>query len=240
MSNWLDPRAWALQQDSRDADGLDDAGDSGGIDDLGDDRARSTPAAAPGATLPPFRPSLMLERTRFFVDLSGTSKVIVDVDHVSGSASLYRDGRHAQTSAMPVRFPLGADSIEVVAGRYGMHRIHLIRADGSERRLDPEPGTPEFWRARLDRRHPRISRAMSLCAVIVLTVNPVMLAPQALELITELPVWSDRFTPLRSPIDLPAWTNSALTVTAGLAAIERALTFRHHRLLDVDTDGIEA
>lgn len=240
MSNWLDPRTWALQQGSRDAGGLDGVGGSGGIDDLGDDRAWSTPAPAPGATLPLFRPSLSLHRTRFSIDLPDTSTATVDVDHVSGSASLYRDGRHAQTSAMPVRFPLVTDSIDVVAGRYGMHRIHLIRADGSERRLHPAPGTPEFWRARLDRRHPRISRALSLCAVIVLTVNLVLLAPQALELITELPLWSDRFTPLRSPIDLPAWTNSALTVTAGLAAIERALTFRHHRLLDVDTDGIEA
>ncbi|MGJ9413681.1 hypothetical protein ACHAAC_13330 [Aeromicrobium sp. CF4.19] len=141
---------------------------------------------------------------------------------------------------MPVRFPLGSDSIDVVASRYGMQRIHLVGADGSRRRLDPAPGTPEFWRARLSRRHPRISRALSVCAVMVLTINLILLAPQMLELLTHLPLWSDRFQPFRSPVSLPAWTNSVLTVTAGLAGIERALTFRHHRVLDVETDGIEA
>ncbi|MBB1058653.1 hypothetical protein G6020_14965 [Dietzia sp. B19] len=240
MSDWLDPRGSTSRRVSRDAGGLDSDGGWDGLDDFEDGGTWFMSAPTPGAALPPFRPSLTLQRTRFFVDLSDTSTATVDVDHTSGSASLYRDGQHTQTSAMPVRFPLGADSIDVVAGRYGMHRIHLIRADGSQRRLDPAPGTPEFWRARLSRRHPRMSLALSVCAVIVLTVNLVLLAPQALELITHLPLWSDRFAPFTSPVVLPAWANSALTVTAGLAAIERALTFRRHRLLDVETDGLGA
>ena len=166
--------------------------------------------------------------------------VTIDVDHLSGRASLYRDGGHVQTSDMPVRFPLGSDSIEVAASRYGMQRIHLVRADGSQRRLDPAPGTPEHWRAQLSRRHPGVGRVLAAAAVIVLTINLILLAPQLLELVTHLPLWADRFAPFVSPIDLPAGVNTALTLTAALAAVERALTFRHHRLLDVETDGIGA
>ncbi|GHH43732.1 hypothetical protein [Streptomyces candidus] len=155
-------------------------------------------------------------------------------------ASLYRDDRHVQGSDMPVRFPLGADSIEVAASRYGMRRIHLISADGSQRRLDPTSGTPEHWRAQFSRRHPRGGRALAACAVIVLMTNLILFAPQLLDLVTHLPLWADRCTPFASPVDLPAWANTVLTVTAGLAGIERALTFRHHRLLDAETDGNES
>lgn len=199
-----------------------------------------TPVPVRGSPLPAFRPSLSLQRTRFTIDLHDASTATVDVDHLSGRASLYRDDRHVQSSDMPVRFPLGPDRIEVAASRYGMQRIHLIRADGSQRRLDPAPGTPEHWRAQLSRRHPGVGRGLAVGAVIVLTINLILLAPQLLELVTHLPLWADRFAPFASPIDLPAGVNIALTLTAGLAGIERALTFRHHRLLDVEADGIEA
>lgn len=206
----------------------------------GNDEDWFTPSPVRGSPLPAFRPSLSLQRTRFAIDLHAASTATVDVDHLSGRASLYRDDQHVQTSDMPVRFPLGSDRIEVAASRYGMQRIHLIRADGSQRRLDPAPGTPEHWRAQLSRRHPRIGRALAVSAVIVLTINLILLAPQLLELVTHLPLWADRFAPFASPINFPAGANMALTLTAGLAGIERALTFRHHRLLDVETDGIEA
>ncbi|ONK12266.1 hypothetical protein [Streptomyces sp. MP131-18] len=212
-----------------------------GLESLdGDAEAWSTPAPEPGSPLPPFRPSLSLQRTRFAIDLPDASTATVDVDHLSGRASLYRNDRHVQTSDMPVRFPLGSDCIEVAASRYGMQRIHLISADDSRRRLDPAPGTPEHWRAQLSRRHPGVGRALAACAVIVLTINLILLAPQLLDPVTHLPLWADRFTPFVSPIDLPAWANTALTITAGLAGTERALTFRHHRLLDAETDGIES
>lgn len=190
--------------------------------------------------MPPFRPSLSLERTRFAVDLPDGSIATVDVDHLSGRASLYLEHRHVQTADMPVRFPLGPDSIEVAASRYGMQRIHLVGANGNQRRLDPAPGTPEHWRAQLSRRHPGVGRALATGAVIVLVVNLTLLAPQLLEVVTHLSLWTDRFTPFVSPIDLPAQANTALTVAAALAGIERALTFRNHRLLDAETDGIES
>jgi hypothetical protein len=215
------------------SDGFDEWGGSGG--DIG-----FSPTPDPGAALPPFRPSLTMQRTRFAIDLPDAATLTVDIDHAAGQASLYRDGRHERTAEMPVRFPVGSDRIEVVASRYGMQRIHLVRADGSQRQLEPAPGTPEYWRARFSRRYPKWGRALAIGAVVVLVVNLAILAPQLLEVLTHIPLWSDRFAPFVSPITLPAWTNTVLTVVAALAGIERALTFRHSRVLDVETDGIEA
>ncbi|RKS08685.1 hypothetical protein DFP74_4402 [Nocardiopsis sp. Huas11] len=236
MNGWNDPWTGAPRKGPHDDGRIDGYDGLGGLE--GDAGAWSTPAPEPGAPLPPFRRSLSLQRTRFAIDLSDASTATVDIDHLSGRASLYRDDRHVRTCDMPVRFSLGSDGIEVAASRYGMQRIHLVSADGSQRRLDPAQGAPEHWRAQLSLRHPGVGRALAAGAVIVLTVNLILLAPQLLELVTHLPHWTDRFTPFVSPIDLPAWANTALTITAGLAGIERALTFRHHRLLDAETDGI--
>ncbi|NGO41785.1 hypothetical protein [Streptomyces ureilyticus] len=211
MNDWHDPWTGAARKDPHGFDGLE------GLD--GDAETWSTPAPEPGSPLPPFRPSLSLQRTRFAIGLRDASTATVDVDHMSGRASLYRDDRHVQTSDMPVRFPLGSDSIEVAASRYGMQRIHLINADADRRRLDPAPGTPEHWRAQLSRRHPGVGRALAACAVIVLTMNLILFAPQLLELVTHLPLWADRFTPFVSPIDLPAWANTEQSVNRRRALV---------------------
>ncbi|SHI67248.1 hypothetical protein SAMN05421803_101895 [Nocardiopsis flavescens] len=239
MNDRYDPWTGAGSEDPHGFDGPDGPDGLDGLGGLdGDAGAWSAPDPAPGAPLPPFRPSLALERTRFAIGLDDASTATVDVDHTSGRASLYRDGRHVRTADMPVRFPVGTAGIEVAASRYGMQRIHLVGADGGPRRLEPAPGTPEHWRARLSRRHPGVGRALAVGAVVVLAVNLLLLAPQLLESATHLPLWADRLTPFVSPVDLPAWANTALTATAALAGIERALTFRHHRLLDAETDGI--
>ncbi|GAB2474884.1 hypothetical protein GCM10027063_14700 [Promicromonospora xylanilytica] len=240
MNGWDDDlRGGSTGKDPDGIEGLDDLDGFEGFE--GDEGALSEPAPEPGASLPPFRPSLLLERTRFAVDLpdASTATATIDVDHISGRASLYRDDHHVQTADMPVRFALGPDVIEVAASRYGMQRIHLVSANGSRRRLDPAPGTPEHWRAQLSRRHPGAGRALAAGAVIVLVINLILVAPQLLEVVTHLPLWADRFTPFVSPVDLPAPANTALTIAAALAGIERALTFRHHRLLDTETDGID-
>ncbi|GAB3615926.1 hypothetical protein GCM10027416_04830 [Okibacterium endophyticum] len=125
MKGWDDPQPGSTGEGPDGFDGLED------LD--GDAEAWSTPAPQPGSPLPPFRPSLALQRTRFSVDLPDASSSTVDVDHMSGRASLYRDERHVQTADLPVRFPLGSDSIEVAASRYGMQRIHLISANGRAR-----------------------------------------------------------------------------------------------------------
>lgn len=238
MSGWRSPWDGATRKGPHNHDRIDDFDGLDGLDGVGGEWP--TPVPEPGSPLPPFRPSFSLQRTRFAIELRDASTATVDVDHLSGQASLYRDDAHVRTSDMPAWFPLGADSIEVAASRYGMQRIHLVRVDGSQRRLDPAPGTPEHWRAQLSRRHPGVGRALAVGAVIVLTINLTLLAPQLLELVTHLPLWADRFAPFASPIDLPAGVNTALTLIAGLAGIERALTVRHHRLLDAETDGIDA
>lgn len=241
MSDGHDPWEGAARKDPDGGgriDGFEGIEGFGGLE--GNEGGWLTPVPVRGSPLPAFRPSLSLRRTRFAIDLHDASNATVDVDHLSGKASLYRDDRHVQTSDMPVRFPLGSDRIEVAASRYGTKRIHLNRAGGTQRRLDPVPGTPEHWRAQLSRRHPGFGRGLAAGAVIVLTINLILLAPQLLDLVTHLPLWAERFAPFASPIDLPAGVNMALTLTAGLAGIERALTFRHHQLLDVETDGIEA
>ncbi|MBU7596243.1 hypothetical protein JGS22_000970 [Streptomyces sp. P38-E01] len=179
-----------------------------------------------------------MQRTRFTADLADESIATVDIDHASGRASLYRNNRHVRTAEMPTGFTLGSERIEVAVSPYGMRRICLTRADGAQERLDPAPGTPEHWRERLSQRHPKVSRATAVGAVAVLVVNLVLLAPQLLEVVAHLSVRSDRFPPSVSPVSLPVWLNTILTVTAALAATERALTFRHHRIVDIETEGL--
>lgn len=208
-------------------------------DRLYDGLGANQPTPARGSPLPTFRPSPLLQRTRFAIDLDDASTATIDIDHTLGRASFFLDDRLVQTSDMPVHFSVGSDSIDVVAGKYGMQRIHLVRADGRETLLYPAPGTPEHWRARLGRRHPRVARVLAVSAVVVLTTDLFLLAPQLLQLITHMPVWADHFASFTSPINLSAELNTALTVTAGLAGVERALTFRNHRLLDIETDGID-
>ncbi|OKA04891.1 hypothetical protein ATP06_0227850 [Amycolatopsis regifaucium] len=48
----------------------------------------------------------------------------------------------------------------------------------------------------------------------------------------KLPPVAARFGTFVSPISLPAWLNSLLTIGAALASIERALRLRHNRFLD--------
>ncbi|MEV5807220.1 hypothetical protein [Streptomyces parvulus] len=220
----------------RDDDAAWGFGSFGGLDDGMGSWSKTPPA--PGAPLPRFRPSLTLERTRFATRLPDASTVTIDVDHLSGQASLYHDDQHVRTADMPVRFACGSARVDVAASRYGMKRIHLVSADGSRRRLDPAPGTPEYWRARLSGRHPDVGRALAVGAVLALVVNLALISPQFLQTVTHVPQWADHFAPFVSPIRLPAWANTALTITAALAGVERALAFRHHRLLDATADGM--
>ncbi|GAA3852366.1 hypothetical protein [Streptomyces sedi] len=213
---------------------------SSGLGDLdGGAEARWPPAPPPGAPLPPFRPSLLLRRTRFAIDLPEASTATVDVDHSAGLASLYRDDRHVQTAEMPVEFQLERGRIDVAASRFGMERISLVAADGSQRQLVPAPGTPEHWRAQLSRRRPGMGRALAAAAVLVLVVNLMVLAPQLLDLLTHQSIWTGRFPSFDSPLALPAWANTALAVLGALAGVERALSLRNHWLLDVETAGMD-
>ncbi len=212
-------------------------GEADGLD--AGDEPQWVSAPAPGAPLPRFRRSLLLQRTRFAIELPDASTATVDVDHAAGLASLYLDGRHVRTAEMPSTFRLEHGRIDVAASRFGTEKIQLVAADGTSHRLDPAPGTPEHWRAQLSRRHPGIGRALAAAAVLVLVVNLMVLAPQLLDLLTHQAVWADRFPPFDSPLDLPAWANTSLAVLGALAGVERALSLRNHWLLDVETAGLD-
>jgi len=69
----------------------------------------------------------------------------------------------------------------------------------------------------------------------VLLVGLVLLVPQLLELVTRIDAVAERVGVFTSPVSLPPWLNTTLTVAGVLASLERALTLRNHWLLDVDT-----
>ncbi|WP_224386892.1 hypothetical protein [Pseudonocardia sp. ICBG1293] len=150
-------------------------------------------------------------------------------------ARLYRDGQRVSTAEMPAGFTVPGGRIEVDAGLYGVTRVHLVRPDGQERRLAPAPGTLEYGRAVLTRDHPRLSRGIAVTAVMILLVNLVLAAPTWLEMVTSVPEVAARFGTFTSPVLLPGWLLATLTVAGVVAAMERAITWRHHRVVDAET-----
>lgn len=142
---------------------------------------------------------------------------------------LYRDGRQdrVQHGTAAFRLPDGA-RIEAAMSTYGLRRAHLVLPDGTERALEPAPGTAERWRADLDDRHPVLSRRLGTASWTVLVIALVLQVPQLVALVSELTGWF-AFT---APISLPSWLNTPLTFAAALAGIERALRLRYHWLLD--------
>src|SRR5699024_5206161 len=85
------------------------------------------------------------------------------------------------------------------------------------------------------RRHPGASRVIGLIAVVILLVGLVLMVPQAAELLTSIDAVAERVGSFTSPIQLPSWLNTSLLVAGALAATERALTLRNHRLIDADS-----
>lgn len=147
-------------------------------------------------------------------------------------ARLYRDGRHEATSKVPARFPLPDGTLEVGASEFGLKRCHLVRPDGSERQLTPDPASAEGRRLRLDRRHPAASRAIGLASWAVLAVALVLGLPQLVETLSQVPPVAENLGTFDSPFSLPATANVALVVGSLLASTERALRLRNHWLLD--------
>lgn len=193
-----------------------------------------------GDRLRPLRRHEILHRFRYEIRHPGPDGApatwTVDIDTSAGwDARLYLDGRRVATAEMPARLPVPGGRIDVDAGLYGTTRIHLVPDSGPERRLSPVPGTLEYRRARLARRRPGASRAIAVTAVLILAVNLVLAAPQALELITAQPRIDELVGTFTSPVSLPAWLNTTLLVAGALAATERVLTLRRNRVLDAET-----
>ncbi len=147
-------------------------------------------------------------------------------------ARLYRDGHHEASSKLPATFPVPGGVVEVAASGYGLRRCHYVPDDGAERQLVPDPASAEGRRARLERDHPVVGRALGLTSWLVLVVGVVLGVPQIVEQVTQIPPVAEAVGTFTSPVRLPAGANVALLVATLLASTERALRLRYHWLLD--------
>lgn len=194
-----------------------------------------------GHALQPYRWWQPFSRSLFHLRLgdgSGTPGVwSVDVRHGGDEngevfAQLYRDGVNHAQSKLPAVFAIPGGTIEVAVSGYGLRRCHFVTTEGAERRLVPDPASAEGRRARLERAHPGLSRAIGLVSVLVLLVALALGIPQLVEQITAIPPVAERLGSFTSPVALPSWANVSLVVAALAASTERALRLRYHWLLD--------
>ncbi|MFE3456574.1 hypothetical protein ACFXKD_03440 [Nocardiopsis aegyptia] len=197
-----------------------------------------------GRPLKPFRPWQPLSRALFRLTLThddGRRAVYaVDVPYWQqiltedgkGRAHLYLDGRHHSRSALPAAFPVPGGVIEVDATAFGLKRCHYVTDEGAEYRLVPDERSAEGRRARLDRDHPVVSRAIGVLSLLLLIVPILLVVPQVVEAVSHVPPLAERFGTFTSPVDLPLWLNTALGFCASTASVERATRLRWNALLD--------
>lgn len=215
------------------------------IDELDEWRARRAAkrvTPGDGRALRPFRWWQLLTRSVLSVEVAvpdGNASVFtVEVNHLgdkdSGEvmAELYRDGRHVAESRTPAAFSVPGGTIEVATSGFGLKRCHLVGLDGAERQLTPHARSAEGRRARLASDHPAASRVIGAAAVAVLVASVALLVPQLVELLSRIPPVAENLGVFVSPVQLPAWANTALTIAAAVASTDRALRLRYHWLLD--------
>lgn len=202
-----------------------------------------------GRALKPFRWWQPLSRALFYLPLTNGEGVemtyAIDVSYVQramaddgkGKAHLYLDGRHHAESKLPAVFPVEGGVIEVVATAFGLKRCHYVTDQGAEYQLVPDESSAEGRRARLDREHPALSRWVAFVSLILLVIPALLLIPQLVEVAFEFPPVAERFGTFTSPVHLPGWLNSALTLGAAAASTERALRLRYNWLLDSAAQG---
>ncbi len=189
-----------------------------------------------GSHLKRYRFWHLISYSRFYIDY-GEHRYHVQVDYWDDKAALYTDGKQTSVSPLPASFPLDGARLEVAATMYGMKRAHLVDDHtGNETQMHASKGTAEAGRAKIAVKYPRTSRAIGAAAVVVLLASLAFWVPTALEFVTHLDVVADvlggSFT---SPITMPAWLSTPLTVAGVIAAVERALTLRSHWLIDAET-----
>ncbi len=204
-------------------------------------RAARRVKAGDGHPLQPYRWWQPLSRALLHIDLPDEDGEMhawsVDVrlwgdDDGEVLAQLYRDGRHHAQSTLPATFSVPGGAIEVVTSQFGLKRCHFVAADGSERQLAPDPASAEGRRARLERRHPFVGRAIGLTSIVVLLIAVVLGIPQIVDQVSHIPPVAEHLGTFTSPFVLPAWLNIALLVATLVASTERALRLRNHWLLD--------
>ncbi|MFD5185476.1 hypothetical protein ACFWMQ_23310 [Streptomyces sp. NPDC058372] len=161
----------------------------------------------------------------------------VDVRHWQNQSSgevkadLYRDGVHRAVCRLPAVFPVPGGHVEVAMSGFGLKRCHYVTADGAERQLTPDPASAEGRRARFDRNHPALSRAVGVGSVLVLGVALVLAVLQTAGTLTEAEPVARHVGTFTSPVRLSWWGNAGLAVGSVMAATERALRLRHSRVL---------
>ncbi|WAE70890.1 hypothetical protein OUQ99_16755 [Streptomonospora nanhaiensis] len=202
-----------------------------------------------GKPLKPFRWWQPLSRVLFHLPLrggdGGRTDYAVEVRYAQrffsedgkGRAHLYLDGRHHAESGLPAAFPVRGGTIEVALTPFGLKRCHYVTDGGAEHQLVPDRRSGEGRRARLDREHPVLSRAIGLCSLVLLVVPALLLVPQLIEAAFQVPPVTERFGTFTSPVQLPLWLNIALTLGASAASTERALRLRYNWLLDSAAQG---
>ena len=193
-----------------------------------------------GSRLPKYRIWQLFSRSLFGIKLADRSTgwhiFEVDVRHMADSSSkrspaaLYRDGVQIHRANVPVAFPVPGGVIEVAISQFGMKRMHYIRDDGTEQLLRPHPRSQEGLRARFDRRFPRTSACIGAVALVVLLIGFAVSLSVAAEAITRVPPVAEHVGTFTMPIDLPPWAKAALSAAGVVAAIERTLMLRNHRL----------
>lgn len=149
-----------------------------------------------------------------------------------GKAHLYLDGRHHAESELPAVFPVPGGVIEVEPTAFGLKRCHYVAADGAVRRLLPDERSAEGRRARLDRERPVLSRCIGFLSLVLLVVPLLLVVPQIIEGVSQVPPLAQRFGVFTSPVDLPLWLNIALGLLASTSSVERATRLRWNALLD--------
>lgn len=170
-----------------------------------------------------------LVRGRFEIEHEGALFVVdslyVDFDE---RIRLYRNGLLMETARRRASWEIGGGSrIEAEVSQVGMKYARLRGAGSKETEsLRPSPGTPEAWRAEVDRSHPLVSRVIAIAATVVLVAVLLIEIPQLVNLIG---TWTGFLMPA---IDLPVWANVVLIAVAAVAAIERSLSMKHNPLLD--------
>jgi hypothetical protein len=161
-----------------------------------------------------------------------TATYTVDVRHggdmTDGEvrARLYVDGALQSYAKMPTRFAVPGGRIEVALTSFGLKRCHYVRADGTERQLSPDPRSAEGRRARLHRRHPGVSRAIGLLAVVFVLVGLCIEVPQIIESLSQIPPVAGSIGTFTSPIQLPLHINLLIGLAAVAGSTDRALRMR--------------
>lgn len=168
----------------------------------------------------------------------GHTAYAVDIRHWQNHTSdglkahLYRDGRQHALSRLPAAFPVPGGTVEVRMSAFGIRRCHYVPDEGPEHQLVPDPRSAEGRRARLDREHPALGRAIGLLSLCVLVGALAILVPQLAEQLTASEGIARHTGTFTSPVDLPKWGNIALGLATAAASTERALRLRYSLLLD--------